>query len=187
MPNGSIISVPRQGDVDRRIADSIAPPTSTNRTTPPWSRVNQAPSTLVDAWADASKYFEQTAKHQLTTHVTAEDLETAISQLAAEHEVKPQKSLRRRRLDHLGRNIVDGILAVGGMIAEAATPAFPPVGLCFSALSFVLGGASGRISAVFDVVLELFEEIEDFLTAVDHLQGLKADRLGKALGPGHSG
>lgn len=124
--------------------------------------VDQVNRTLEDAWRDAREAFHKKTNRPLVSSVPV-DLDAYMERWSKAYEIDPSEGAqRKRRFLKVVQNIIDGFQVVGGIVSEGASMAFAPAGFCFSALSFLLE-MPRRIQNVYDTLLELFEEVENFL------------------------
>lgn len=165
MEKSRFVRVVTNGPIPSGSAIAMSPATPS----PNIERARLAKS-LTDAWDEArQKLFGETSsfaskrknKVAIFTDIPA-DLDTFLDRWGATYERDESATSRKKnRVLSIIQNVIDGFQTVGSIAAEGASIAFPPAGVCFSALSFLLDIPS-RIKHVFDNIMDLFEEVEAF-------------------------
>lgn len=140
---------------------------------------------LQDAWKEAAESFKRETGRDLHSEESSSAdgfLEAWASR--SDHD-DSEDVKKKRKIVTAVTNCLAGLSAIGDMIAQAASISFPGAGLCFSAIGFLFKTPT-RISAVYDGLLDLFSEVEEFLVRfkilkrIDRTQGLDAELVESA-------
>lgn len=125
---------------------------------------------LTDAWNEVSKKLSSATSGSSWGHKkqaynfkdVPTDLDGFLDKWGTVYEHDESNTSRKKKqVLSIIQNVIEGFQTVGSIAAEGASIAWPPAGVCFSALSFLLDIPS-RIKHVFDTIMDLFEEVEAF-------------------------
>lgn len=169
VPNDIMPSIfsTRKGPRELTIADNVRGVENAQRSPigdyPTRTQVKPRQS-LAEAWQDADVRFRQATKDRRSLRdVDPQSMDTYLEQWAAKCEVHDSDDARKKtQMVCVLRNILDGIDVVGGIVAGGASLAFPPASACFGAISFLID-IPRQIEKVYDTLLVLFAEVEEFL------------------------
>ncbi|MCJ1424920.1 hypothetical protein MMC29_002808 [Sticta canariensis] len=119
-----------------------------------------AESELQALWNDAESKFERLTTKKLRFHGPPKTLDDVIKEIENRKidDDSSEGKRKREKMKKISQKVLKTVQLLAGIVAQGASSLYPPAGLCFNAVSFLVA-VPGKVSKIYETIGELFDKI----------------------------